>query len=1058
MSTKRVEIIFDSKVLGKADIEKLVAAAEQLAGKHKDTAEGAKESESAHKSLFATNAKLQAQFIAIGAAMAGYAATLKAATLDAAQYAARTQTLTVTTEQLARVNHLSAGATRAVVEGLKNQGITTQEALGTVNKMIFAQLDLAKAQNIARVAQDAAVIAGINSSQALDGIIHGIVTRQPEVLRTYGIIVNFEQAFVTESRKLGRALTDQEKVQLALNLVLREGAKITGVYEAAMTTAGKQVTSLTRHALEAQNAVGEKFLPAFSSAVSILEKTAKLVKENDTAFAALAATVTSASIAFAAFKFTPGPPVVKGLAAGAAFIGAEAFLNQDPIDSIKDQAQSAGQNFAARRESVRRQLDAGKIAPDVAKQQADQIDEQLRVLRDQIAGEIAKVLIQRGKSNPKAGVFGVEAQASRLAVDVLKEDLPLGGGVSVRSRDVIGAISRNLNPPDDTGPLVNQSLLDEQQRQAIAAQIAEKAKKAEKEINEFVLQSFEKSAGTLKDVLSRFINSRPGTEGQFLQIADQATLSLSKELQKAVTPDQRSRALSAFNREIQGQISSATNERFQKAASFRGPTIFDEDVALFQSQELARANARSLELQNRKVRIAEIDSPDPAQRAIGQFNQQRIKALQDAAAYEERILELTASQGNQVSAILRAAQLRVTAAQKQYDIEKQIAESQKDAVAIAEAKARLDNETNRANREATLQLLELRRREKQEFRQGAERLFDALQSRGGAGARDFIRSQFLDTTGRKVFGNVAGLTFDTFRSARVSLPGQGTAENPSFLGKLLQGTPFGLDPLKDVNTRQITATERNTVATDRLTAAMTGVPAGVGSAAAGLGSIIPGLPTGVFQGGLGPIFSLAKRSTAVPTPGPSILQSIQDDQVSRALSIAPPGGKGGFKSLGTLGTGVALAGGAFGVISGIKQGGGRGALTAVGSAAATVAALSPEPISKAIATAVALGAAAIGSILPDPKKRRDDEITRRIDSARFAEPVSTTHEVDLFGRAVDFGTNGQPRIIVQQTNNFSAIDAQSLIDRRRDLADAVLPALQEGHPLMREIQSQIATQ
>ncbi|MFN7939099.1 MAG: hypothetical protein U0R19_37595 [Bryobacteraceae bacterium] len=1061
MSTKRVEIIFDSKVLGKVDIDKLVAAAEQLSGKNKTAADSTKGLKTAQDQLGDSVVANNLKFAALSATIVGYAAALKGATVDAAKYAARTQTLAVTVEQLAKVNNLSANAVRGVVEGLKQQGISTQEALGTVNKMIFAQLDLAKAQNIARVAQDAAVIAGVNSSQALEGIIHGVVTRQPEVLRTYGIIVDFERAFVTESRKLGRELTNQEKVQIGLNLVLREGAKITGVYEAAMGTAGKQMTSLTRHVDEAKNAVGDRLLPTFSRAISLLTEMAKYVKENDSAFADLGKTAIASTAAFAAFRL-PLPLPGKIAASAAAFLGTEVFLNPNPIAQIREGAKEQAAAISDKKAALRADVEAKRIAPDIAQKQAEALDAQLLFLQNQVATNLARLLIARGKEKPVIGAVGATTvakapDARTLAQQV--EAIGLGGGFSVFPSDIVAKISELEKPVAlDDKPVVNKELLKRQQDEALAAMYAEKAKKAEKEINDFVLQSFEKSAESLKDVLSKFVNATPGTEARFLQIADQTTLSLTKELAKAVTPDQRSRAFSAFNREIQGQISTATNERFTRAASFRGPTIFDEEVGLFQSQELARANARSLELQNRKVRISEIETPDAAQRQIGQFNQQRIKALQDAAAYEERILQLTAGQGNQVSAILRAAQLRVSAAQKQHDIERQIAVAQKDSVAIAEAKARLDNETNRANREATLQLLELRKRERDEFKQGAERLFDALQSRGGAGARDFIRSQFLDTTGRKVFGNVAGLTFDQLRSAKVTLPGQGTAQNPSLLGKILQGTPFGLDPLNDPALRQVASLDKNTLATDRLTAALSGAALPGGSTAAGLGTLFPGIPTGVFQGGLGPIFSLAQRSTTVPGGTPTILQQIQDDQVSRALSIAPPGGKGGAKSLGTLGTGVALAGGAFGVISGIRQGGGRGALTAVGSAAATVAALSPEPISKAIATAVALGAAAVGSLLPDPKKKRDDEITRRIESARFAEPVSTTHEVDLFGRSVDFNTRGQVRVVIQQTNNFSAIDGQSLIDRRRDLADAVLPAIQEGHPLMREIQSQLSTQ
>ncbi len=54
-------------------------------------------------------------------------------------------------------------------------------------------------------------------------------------------------ARVQASMELGHALSEQEKRVAMLNAVLAEGVKIDGTHVAAMGTAGKQMTSLTRY-------------------------------------------------------------------------------------------------------------------------------------------------------------------------------------------------------------------------------------------------------------------------------------------------------------------------------------------------------------------------------------------------------------------------------------------------------------------------------------------------------------------------------------------------------------------------------------------------------------------------------------------------------------------------------------------------------------------------------------------------------------------------------------------------------------------------------------------
>ena len=205
---------------------------------------------------------------------------LKDMTVEVAKYAARTDVMALVSQQLAKVNHVAAGEVDLLVDRIKDLGITTQEAHGVIQRMIFAQLDLSKATQLARVAQNAAVIAGVDSSEALEKIILGITTGQTRLLHTMGLQVSLQNVEAAATKELGHALSDEEKRAAMLNAVLKEGVKIDGTYEAAMTLVGKQMTSLTRYFNEAKNAVGEQFQPVLRQVVGGLKDLALWLKEN----------------------------------------------------------------------------------------------------------------------------------------------------------------------------------------------------------------------------------------------------------------------------------------------------------------------------------------------------------------------------------------------------------------------------------------------------------------------------------------------------------------------------------------------------------------------------------------------------------------------------------------------------------------------------------------------------------------------------------------------------------------------------------------------------------
>lgn len=169
---------------------------------------------------------------------------------ESALLAARYQTLGVVMNTVGA----TAGYTNAQMAGfektLQKQGIAMVESRQVLTQMAQAHLDLGKASELARVAQDAATIGGINSSEAFERMVSGIQKGETEILKTIGINVNFEQSYNKMALTLGKsrdALTENEKSAARMNSVLERGKDIAGVYEAAMGTAGKQLTSMKRY-------------------------------------------------------------------------------------------------------------------------------------------------------------------------------------------------------------------------------------------------------------------------------------------------------------------------------------------------------------------------------------------------------------------------------------------------------------------------------------------------------------------------------------------------------------------------------------------------------------------------------------------------------------------------------------------------------------------------------------------------------------------------------------------------------------------------------------------
>ncbi|MHC4362883.1 MAG: coiled-coil domain-containing protein, partial [Planctomycetota bacterium] len=165
--------------------------------------------------------------------------------------------------------------------------------------MIQSNIDLSNAVNLAAEAQNAAVIAGVDSSEAFRRLVFVITSGNVRMARTLGLQVSFQDAYEKTAESLGKTtleLTQQEKVQARTAEVLKAGTRIVGAYDAAMETAGKKVTSLNRHIEESTRIMGELFLPLFADAVDVLTEFLEGIEEASVAQQrGIAATVAATS-------------------------------------------------------------------------------------------------------------------------------------------------------------------------------------------------------------------------------------------------------------------------------------------------------------------------------------------------------------------------------------------------------------------------------------------------------------------------------------------------------------------------------------------------------------------------------------------------------------------------------------------------------------------------------------------------------------------------------------------------------------------------------------------
>jgi hypothetical protein len=507
-----------------------------------------------------------------------------------------------------------------------------------------------------------------------------------------------------------------------------------------------------------------------------------------------------------------------------------------------------------------------------------------------------------------------------------------------------------------------------------------------------------------------------------------------------------------------------------------------------EGQAVADANLKAIEFENKRFVDGLKKSADDLEKGL-RDTQARLKVfygadasrLEREANFAVSVGKATAGPGAQISGIEQSFAIRKKLAEDLYALSVKQAEAETDAATqsleLLKAKAEFEKSTDEARKSRELDILELRKKGLEDYRNAAGSVWDALKRDGGGGFADFITGQ-LDVLQRQLFVNFSGKLFQKGGGLLGKLGAASGLPADLLAGTILDPQNAGIDKATDDNTRE---TRENTKAIRGLSRTLSGVGA-AGGFGLPLDTPVPGLPglslgdfvsdgngitgQGGFLGKLGlgkKLFGESTLSTLGALAGGfggvfsgggfaglrASTSSTVYDENGTATTFNTPKSTASRVGAG-LGIASAVGAGAFGVYSGIKEGGGRGAVTAIGSAAGAAAALSPEPISKAILTAIALGASLFKGLLGDPKKEYSDAQDRLLKDRAYKAPDAMDRFLDVgTGQDVEYDYRGRMRLQNRQPVvqvNIQAIDTKSILDRSADIGSAVLKEINLGNP------------
>jgi hypothetical protein len=213
-------------------------------------------------------------------AIKGALAWAKEFTVGSIMMAAENAKAEASLKALATAHGVGAAAASKQVAAIEDIGFEYTEAAHAVERLIVADMDLAKAEGLAKLAKDAAAVQNVSAGEAMEGIVLAIESGASRGLRTLGLFVDFQKEVLIQELKLGRALSETEEKQVRYNAVMREGAKIQGAHAAASQTVEGQLGALRREFNNLREDIGAKFQDDLKSMIGSLRGLVGWLKDN----------------------------------------------------------------------------------------------------------------------------------------------------------------------------------------------------------------------------------------------------------------------------------------------------------------------------------------------------------------------------------------------------------------------------------------------------------------------------------------------------------------------------------------------------------------------------------------------------------------------------------------------------------------------------------------------------------------------------------------------------------------------------------------------------------